>query len=364
MSSTYTPIVYIISAPSGSGKSTLVNELLKLVPNLDFSISYTTRNLRGSEQNGKQYHFVSREEFEQMIRDGEFLEHAEFDGNYYGTARRFLQETGRKGHDLLLDIDVQGAAQIKKKLPEAVSIFVLPPDRKTLEWRLRKRSEDAEEVIARRLVAASREIENYDKYDYILINDKLEESIDRLEPLFCRSACDGRRRLLPRKIRKSSNWPTAKGWPMSATGCAPSLIPLVPFLLRHDSRFRGIILRTPERRQKLQVESRDKPESWSCSVERVARRSALIDFKPVFRGRVPMKLIEGFDSNYRYILVAARRARQLQSGAPPVVDTNSRKPCRIAQDEIRAGKVKWEIPETRSAAEQAEEALDKALGQD
>ncbi len=183
MNSTYTPIVYIISAPSGSGKSTLVNELLKLVPNLDFSISYTTRNLRGSEQNGKQYHFVSREEFEQMIRDGEFLEHAEFDGNYYGTARRFLQETGRKGHDLLLDIDVQGAAQIKKKLPEAVTIFVLPPDRKTLEWRLRKRSEDAEAVIARRLAAATREIENYDKYDYILINDDLEESIDRLEAI-------------------------------------------------------------------------------------------------------------------------------------------------------------------------------------
>lgn len=183
MTSTYTPIVYIISAPSGSGKSTLVNELLKLVPNLDFSISYTTRALRGSEQNGKQYHFVSREEFEQMIRADEFLEHAQFDGNYYGTARRFLQETGRKEHDLLLDIDVQGAAQIKKRLPDAVSIFVLPPDRKTLEWRLRKRSEDAEVVIARRLAAASREIENYDKYDYILINDDLEESIDKLEAI-------------------------------------------------------------------------------------------------------------------------------------------------------------------------------------
>jgi guanylate kinase len=179
----YRPLIYIISAPSGSGKSTLVNELLKLVPDLDFSISYTTRSLRGSEQNGKQYHFVSREEFEQMIRDDEFLEHANFDGNYYGTARRFLQETGQKGHDLLLDIDVQGAGQIKQKLPEAVSIFVLPPDRKTLEWRLRKRSEDAEAVIHRRLVAASREIENYDKYDYILINDDLEESIDSLEAI-------------------------------------------------------------------------------------------------------------------------------------------------------------------------------------
>jgi len=183
MSPTNRPLIYIISAPSGSGKSTLVNELLKLVPNLEFSISFTTRARRGSEQNGKQYHFVSREEFEQMIRDGEFLEYANFDGNCYGTARRFLQEAGKKGHDLLLDIDVQGAAQIKQKLTDAVSIFVLPPDRQTLEWRLRKRSEDAAEVIARRLVTAGREIENYDKYDYILINDKLEESIESLQSI-------------------------------------------------------------------------------------------------------------------------------------------------------------------------------------
>jgi guanylate kinase len=183
MSPSHKPIVYIISAPSGSGKSTLVNELLKLVPRLDFSVSYTTRAPRGSEQNGKQYHFVPCEEFERMIRDDEFLEWANFDGNYYGTARRFLEEVGQKEHDLLLDIDVQGAQQVKQRAPEAVSIFVLPPDRKTLEWRLRKRSEDAEDVIVRRLVAASREIENYDKYDYILINDDLEVSIDSLEAI-------------------------------------------------------------------------------------------------------------------------------------------------------------------------------------
>ena len=155
-----------------------------MTPRLDFSISYTTRPLRGSEQNGKQYYFVSRQEFEQMIADDEFLEHASLYGrDYYGTARRFLREAGEKGHDLLLDIDVQGAAQIKQKLPAAVSIFVLPPDRKTLEWRLRKRGEDSDEVIDRRLDAARREIENYDKYDYILINDKLEESSDSLQAI-------------------------------------------------------------------------------------------------------------------------------------------------------------------------------------
>jgi guanylate kinase len=179
----YKPLVYIISAPSGSGKSTLVNELLKSVRNFDFSISYTTRPPRGSEVDGKQYYFVSRSEFEKMIRDDEFLEHAEVFGNYYGTARRFLREAEQNGHDLLLDIDVQGAAQIQQKLPRATSIFILPPDRKTLEERLRKRSEDREEVIQRRLITASHEIQNYNRYNYILVNDLLEESSNNLQAI-------------------------------------------------------------------------------------------------------------------------------------------------------------------------------------
>jgi len=177
------PLVFIISAPSGSGKSTLVAKLLKLVPDLDFSISYTTRAPRGSEQNEKQYYFVSGEKFKEMIAADEFLEHANVFGNYYGTARRFLREAENRGHDLLLDIDVQGAAQIKGKLPNAISIFILPPDRSTLERRLRERGEDAEAVIQRRLVTASREIEQYDKYDYILVNDQLDQSIARLEAI-------------------------------------------------------------------------------------------------------------------------------------------------------------------------------------
>jgi guanylate kinase len=174
------PLVYIISAPSGSGKSTLVNEILKSVSDLEFSISYTTRAPRGSEANGRQYFFISRSEFETMIREDQFLEHAEVFGNYYGTARKFLREAEINGRDLLLDIDVQGAAQIQEKLPGATSIFILPPNRTTLEERLRKRSEDPEDVIQRRLVAASREIENYDRYHYILVNDQLEDSIEML----------------------------------------------------------------------------------------------------------------------------------------------------------------------------------------
>jgi len=175
--------VYIISAPSGSGKSTLVDKVRRIIPTLDFSISYTTRPPRGSEQNGREYFFITREQFEEMIHQDEFLEHANVFGNYYGTAREFLEKAEQNRHDLLLDIDVQGAAQIKGKLPGAVSIFILPPDRKTLESRLRNRSLDTENVIQNRLATASREIENYMKYDYILVNDRLEESVETLKAI-------------------------------------------------------------------------------------------------------------------------------------------------------------------------------------
>ena len=180
-------LLYIISAPSGSGKSTLVAELRRSVANLEFSISYTTRPPRGSEQNGREYYFVSRAEFERMLAEDEFLEHAEVFGNYYGTARRFLREAHSRKNDLLLDIDVQGAQQIKGKVPDAISIFVLPPSRDELELRLRRRSHaegmEHEEVIERRLHTASKEIENWPKYDYIVVNDRLERSIDQLKAI-------------------------------------------------------------------------------------------------------------------------------------------------------------------------------------
>ena len=175
--------VFIISAPSGSGKSTLVKKVRDIVPSLEFSISYTTRNLRGAEENGREYYFISRGEFEKMVRNDEFLEHAEVFGNYYGTARTFLRKAETDGTDLLLDIDVQGAEQIKRKLPEAVSIFILPPNRSELERRLRERGQDDERTIQRRLSTARREIENYAKYDYILVNDRLPDSVDLLEAI-------------------------------------------------------------------------------------------------------------------------------------------------------------------------------------
>jgi len=195
-------IVFIVSAPSGSGKSTLVNELFKMVHGLDFSISYTTRLPRGSEKNGKEYFFVSEAEFKAMIASDEFLEYAKVfgnDGDYYGTARRFLRESQGRGHDLLLDIDVQGAAQVKEKLPEAVSIFILPPGRKQLEWRLRSRGLNSEAEIDRRLDTARREIENYSKYDYILVNDQLERSADELKAI-----------VLGERIIRNGKTPTAE----------------------------------------------------------------------------------------------------------------------------------------------------------
>jgi len=169
--------VYIVSAPSGSGKSTLVQLLLACVPELMFSISYTTRKPRGREVDGQQYRFVSREEFEGMIARSEFLEYAEvFGSDYYGTHRRVLEEACASGKDLVLDIDVQGARQLKQQIPEAVTVFILPPSRKVLEQRLRARGEDRDDVIERRLRDAAEEIRNYDQYDYVLINHDLEKS--------------------------------------------------------------------------------------------------------------------------------------------------------------------------------------------
>jgi guanylate kinase len=172
--------VFIISAPSGSGKSTLVSRLVQRDQRLRFSVSYTTRKPRGREKPGEHYIYISRPEFEARIEAGEFLEYAEVFGNYYGTSRKILEQSRQEGMDLVLDIDVQGARQLKDKLSEAVSIFVLAPSRDILEQRLRTRSEDAEEVIQRRLRDAAEEIRNYKRYDYVLVNHRVDESVDTL----------------------------------------------------------------------------------------------------------------------------------------------------------------------------------------
>ncbi|HEV3199877.1 MAG TPA: guanylate kinase [Bryobacteraceae bacterium] len=168
--------VFIVSAPSGSGKSTLVARLLASDPKLMFSVSYTTRPPRGHEVEGQSYRFVTRREFEAMLARHEFLEWAEVFGNYYGTHRGILESARERGCDLVLDIDVQGARQLKDQIPEAVTVFILAPSRQILEQRLRSRSEDQDDVIERRLREAAEEIRNYQAYDYVLINRDLAVS--------------------------------------------------------------------------------------------------------------------------------------------------------------------------------------------
>ena len=180
-------ILFIISAPSGSGKSTLVSQLRTLVEGLDFSISYTTRLPRGSEEDGREYHFTTRAEFERMIATGEFLEWAEVFGNYYGTAVSALEHARSVDKDLLLDIDVQGATQVVQRRAEAVSIFVLPPSPEVLEMRLRNRSRaehvTEEMLIERRLSEAKNELRQIWEYRYALVNDTLDQAVNELRAI-------------------------------------------------------------------------------------------------------------------------------------------------------------------------------------
>jgi guanylate kinase len=191
--------VFIISAPSGSGKSTLTRELVERMPDLRFSVSFTTRPPRGQEKDGQDYHFISREEFEARVQRGEFLEHAQVFGNYYGTHQSELERANAEGVDLLLDIDVQGARQLKKRIPGAVSIFILAPSRDILEQRLRARCQDSEPVIERRLRDAAGEIRNYSQYDYLLVNREVKSSVDTLMAIV--KAARSRRDRMEEQIR-------------------------------------------------------------------------------------------------------------------------------------------------------------------
>jgi guanylate kinase len=170
------PLVLIVSGPSGSGKSTLVEKIIEL-PNTMLSISCTTRPPRKTESAGKWYTFVSEAEFQQMVGRGEFLEYAQvFGKNWYGTPRRCLEEARKQGHDLVLEIDVQGALQVRQKLPGSVAVFVLPPSRSELERRIRDRGQDSDEEITRRLERAKQEMLSYSSYDFAVINDDLDRA--------------------------------------------------------------------------------------------------------------------------------------------------------------------------------------------
>jgi guanylate kinase len=189
MAESYEPLVLIISGPSGSGKSTLVRKLLEL-PGTMLSISATTRPPRKNENEGKWYHFVSEQEFRRMAEAGEFLEHAcVFGKHHYGTPQKSLEEARERHLDLVLEIDVQGAEQVKKKLPDSVAIFIVPPSRQELEKRIRARGQDSEDEITRRLDRARLEIEHYVNYDYVVINQDLAEAGRRVKAIALGARC-------------------------------------------------------------------------------------------------------------------------------------------------------------------------------
>jgi guanylate kinase len=176
-------LLFIVSAPSGTGKTTLVERLVQRVPGLRMSRSYTSRPARVGEQDGVDYNFISRDRFESMARDGAFLEWADVFGSYYGTSAGDTDAALARGEDVMLVIDVQGARQVRTRGIESVGIFVLPPSSAILEQRLRGRSKDSEEQIARRLAVARREVGEYPQYEYIVVNDELEAAVERLQSI-------------------------------------------------------------------------------------------------------------------------------------------------------------------------------------
>jgi guanylate kinase len=175
--------LYVVSAPSGAGKTSLVKALMQREPRIRFSVSYTTRKPRQNEVPGRDYHFVTMERFADMVAQDEFLEHAQVFDNNYGTGVRAVQEALAIGEQLLLEIDWQGASQVRSRLPEARSIFILPPTRRALEQRLKARSTDSEAVIQRRLRDAAQDLAHWAEFDYVVINDRFEQAIEDLQAI-------------------------------------------------------------------------------------------------------------------------------------------------------------------------------------
>jgi len=182
--------LFVISAPSGAGKTSLVRALLASEPRLRLSVSHTTRTMRPTEQQGREYHFVSMPEFEQLRNAGEFLEHARVFDNCYGTARAFVEQQLQAGHDVLLEIDWQGAQQVRARMAQSVSIFVLPPARRALAERLARRATDTPQIIARRLADAAADMSHYREFDYVVVNDDFDRAVADLRRIVAGEAQD------------------------------------------------------------------------------------------------------------------------------------------------------------------------------
>ncbi len=182
--------LFVITAPSGAGKTSLVNALLKSEPNLRLSVSHTTRPRRPTETDGREYHFVTVPQFQGLIDQGQFLEHARVFDNFYGTSGAFVEQQLKGGHDVLLEIDWNGARQVRAALPACVSVFILPPSRAALAERLAKRATDAPPVIARRLREAAADMSHYDEFDYVIVNDDFEHALTELRRILAGTATD------------------------------------------------------------------------------------------------------------------------------------------------------------------------------
>ena len=176
--------LYIVAAPSGAGKSSIVNAVLKRLPDVALSISYTSRAPRPGERHAQHYHFIGKDEFERMIAAGDFFEHALVHGDYKGTARQSVEPQLAAGKDVLLEIDWQGARQVRAQIPEAKSIFILPPSKQALETRMRNRGQDSEAVIAQRLAAAREEMSHYHEFDYVVVNEHFELAVQEVAAIF------------------------------------------------------------------------------------------------------------------------------------------------------------------------------------
>ncbi len=176
--------LYVVAAPSGAGKSSLVNAVLAKEPGIALSISFTSRAPRPGERHAQHYHFVDKAEFERMIAAGDFFEHALVHGDYKGTARQSVEPQLAAGKDVLLEIDWQGARQVREKMPDCLSVFILPPSKDALETRMRNRGQDSEETIARRLAAAREEMSHYDEFDYVIVNEHFDAAAAELRAIF------------------------------------------------------------------------------------------------------------------------------------------------------------------------------------
>jgi guanylate kinase len=179
--------LYIVAAPSGAGKSSIVNAVLARDAEIALSISFTSRAPRPGERHAQHYHFISADEFKGMIRAGDFFEYAQVHGDWKGTARQSVEPQLCAGKDVLLEIDWQGARQVREKVPDAVSVFILPPSRDALEQRMRTRGQDSEETIQRRLAAAREEMSHYDEFDYVIVNDVFEKAVEEMQTIFTAS---------------------------------------------------------------------------------------------------------------------------------------------------------------------------------